>query len=50
MIDEITTNPNRGEALVRKDGTPTKQMIEWFDDIELKLNEIIEVLNALTEE
>jgi hypothetical protein len=50
MIEEITTNPDRGDRIVREDGLPSRQTIEWFDDIELKINEIIEVLNDLTEE
>ena len=39
MVDKITTNPQRSEAVVNKDGLPTDQTIEWFDDIELALNE-----------
>ncbi len=50
MIDEITSNPKRSDPIVNKDGSPSKQTIDWFDDIELKINEIIEVLNDLTEE
>lgn len=50
MIDEITSNPQRSDAIVNEDGSPSKQTIDWFDDIELKINEIIEVLNVLTEE
>ncbi len=49
MIEEITSNPNRSDALVRKDGTPTKQMIDWNDDLELKINEIINERNRLDE-
>ena len=39
MVDKITTNPQRSEAVVNKDGLPTDQAIEWNDDIELALNE-----------
>ena len=39
MVDQITTNPQRSEAIVDKDGLPTDQQIEWNDDIELALNE-----------
>ena len=39
MVDKITTNPQRSEAITNKEGLPTDQTIEWFDDIELALNE-----------
>ena len=39
MADKITTNPQRSEPVVNKDGLPTDQAIEWNDDIELALNE-----------
>lgn len=41
MVDEITSNPKRSDPIVNSDGTPTKQTIDWFDDIELKINEIV---------
>lgn len=40
MVDEITSNPNRAIPVVTEDGLPTRQMIEWFDDLELKINEL----------
>ena len=49
MIEEITSNPSRGSALVDKEGLPNRQLIEWFDDIELKINEIINQRNRLDE-
>jgi len=49
MIEEITTNPNRSNPIVNEEGLPTKQTIDWFDDIELKINEIIEFINNLPE-
>ena len=39
MVDKITTNPQRSEPIADKDGVSTDQTIEWFDDIELALNE-----------
>ena len=39
MVDQITTNPQRSEPVVNKVGLLTDQAIEWFDDIELALNE-----------
>ncbi len=39
MVDQITTNPQRSEPVVDKDGMPTDQLIEYFDDIHLALNE-----------
>jgi len=39
MPDPITTNPQRSEQVVDKDGLPTDQQIEFNDDIELALNE-----------
>lgn len=41
MVDEITSNPKRSDPIVNSEGLPTKQTIEWFDDIELKINEIV---------
>ena len=38
---KITTNPQRSEAVVNKDGLPTDQQIEFNDDIELALNETV---------
>ncbi len=39
MPDPITTNPQRSEPLVDKDGMAEDQLIEFFDDIELSLNQ-----------
>ncbi len=47
MIDEITSNPKRSDPIVNEDGSPSKQTIDWFDDIELKINEIISERNRL---
>lgn len=47
MVDEITSNPKRSDPFVNSDGLPTKQLIEWFDDIELKINEIVKARNRL---
>lgn len=47
MVDELTTNPNRSDRIVREDGLPSRQTIDWFDDIEIKINEIINELNRL---
>jgi len=41
MVDEITSNPNRSEPIVHKDGLSTKQTINFFDDIELILNALV---------
>lgn len=47
MIDEITSNPKRSDPIVNEDGSPSKQTIDWFDDLELKINEIISERNQL---
>jgi len=39
MADPITTNPQRSEPMVDKEGLATDQLVEWFDDLELSLNE-----------
>lgn len=39
MADEITTNPQRSERIVGENGLPSDQTIEWFDDLEIALNE-----------
>ncbi len=39
MPDPITTNPQRSEPMVDKEGLATDQLLEYFDDIELSLNE-----------
>jgi len=39
MADEITTNPQRSDPVVDKEGLATDQLLEWFDDLELSLNE-----------
>lgn len=39
MGNPITTNPQRSEPVVTKDGLPTDAQIEFNDDIELALNE-----------
>lgn len=48
MVSEIVSNPNRSDPIVSKDGLPTKQTIEWFDDLELRINEIIILLGSGT--
>ncbi len=49
MVDEITSNPKRSDPIVNKDRSPTKQTIDWFDDLELKINELAEERNKLEE-
>jgi hypothetical protein len=49
MIEEITSNPNRSDPFVNKDGTPTPQLISWFDDLDLKINELANERNRLDE-
>jgi len=49
MVDEITSNPKRSDPIVNKDGSPSKQTIDWFDDIELKINEIANDKDRLEE-
>ena len=39
MADAITTNPQRREPMVDKEGLGLDQLIEFFDEIELKLNQ-----------
>ena len=39
MVDEITTNPQRSEPMVDKEGLGTEQLIEYLEDIELAFNE-----------
>lgn len=41
MVDKITTNPQRSEPVVNKEGLLTDQAIEWNDDIELIINETV---------
>jgi len=47
MADPITTNPQRSEPLVDKEGMGNDQLIEWFDDIELRLN-ALDTLQSFT--
>jgi len=35
VSDPITTNPQRSEPIVDKEGLAEDQLIEWFDDIDL---------------
>lgn len=41
MVDKITTKPVTDESIVDKDGNPTDQTIEWFDDLEIIINETV---------
>jgi len=41
MVNPLTTNPQRSEPVVDKEGLPTDQQIEFNDDIEIAINESV---------
>ena len=47
MTDPITTNPQRSDPIVDKDGMANDQLIEFFDDLELRLN-ALDTLQSFT--